>query len=387
MESRTMIAGENKINWETYRAEFPITDRYIYFDNAAVSPLSTRVRKAIDGLSDALSKEGVLCAEKAFGRVKEVRSSVAQFVGAAPEEIAFTKNTTQGVLLAANGMQWNVGDNVVMPAIEFPANVYPWIALGRRGVETRMVEPERGRVTAEMIADRCDDRTRAVTVSFVQFSTGYRIDLEALGDFCRTNNIYLHVDGIQSLGMIPCDVRKLKVDFMSAGSHKWLLSPPGTGIFYCRNDLMGKMDVSNPGWTSVVDSHTFLDYDLTYREDAGRFEEGSLNIHGIHALGASVDRFLEIGMTMVEKRILSLTDLLDEGLTRLGFTVTSPRKASERSGIICFSHTERKSDELHKTLSDAGVVCSLSEGAIRLSPHFYNNEAEVKKLLDILQKK
>ncbi len=375
------------IQWGRYRAEFPITERYIYLNNAAVGPISTRVREAIDGLSRDMQREGMLCGERLFERIEEIRRNVARFVGAEPREIAFTKNTNQGVLIASQGIRWRGGDNVVIPSFEFPTNVYPWMALRERGVGLKMVEPVDGRVTAEMLTAACDERTRAVTVSAVQFSTGYLIDLEWLGAFCRECGIYLHVDGIQWLGALRCDLGSLPVDFLSAGGHKWLLASPGIGIFYIRRELLDEIDVWNPGWTGVVDSQNFLHYDFTYRDEAARFEEGTSNMHGILALGASIERFAEIGMEHVEERILTLTEMLASGLTERGHMVTSPREEGERSGILCFRHRNMHPEQLITHLLAGGVVVSLRDGSVRLSPHLYNSEEEIERFFALMDKK
>lgn len=373
------------IDWEKYRAEFPAAENYIYFNHAAVSPMSTRVRKAVDTVSDMFLREGMLCEQKVFDRAMEVRAAAAELIGASPGEIAFTRNTTQGVLLAANGINMKPGDNVVMPAIEFPANVYPWMGLTRKGVELRMVEPDEGKVTAEMLSDVCDKNTRAVTVSYAQFSNGYRIDCEELGSFCRSKGIFLHVDSIQALGAIDIDVKRENIDFLSCGGHKWMLSMPGIGIFYCRKELISQLELSNPGWTGVINKDDYLDYEFTYRDDAARFEEGAPNFQGIFALGAAIDCFLEIGLPRVEERIMELTGLLASGLEERGYLVTSPFEKGERSGIICFTHPEKDSTVIHRSLSDRKVVCSLREGAVRLSPHFYNDETEIERLFKMLE--
>jgi cysteine desulfurase/selenocysteine lyase len=374
----------NEIDWKEYRRQFPITKHFIYLNHAAVSPLSTRVLQAIEGVSRGLEENGCLCADVLFERCDAIRASVATMINASQEEIAFTRNTTQGVLTAAMGLPWREGDTVVMPSIEFPANAYPWMGLRRFGVKLKMVGPEGGRVTAGMLAEACDDTTRLVTVSSVQFSNGYRIDLEELGDFCRGREIYLHVDGIQSLGMLDCDVSKCGIDFLSAGGHKWLLSVPGIGLFYIRQDLIEGLDIWNPGWTGVVDPWNFLDYDPTYLTEAKRYEEGSLNFHGIFALGASVDRFLEIGMDRVEARILGLSDSLERGLAERDYEIVSPRGGAERSGIICFRHPRRDTGEIFRALSEAGVIVSEREGSIRVSPHFYNTDEEIARFFEIL---
>ncbi len=372
------------IDWEKYRAEFPVTERYTYFNHAAVSPMSTRTLEAVQSLSKSLLETGILCLENVLERVEEARRATARLIGADAGEIAFIKNTTQGVLIAAHGIRWREGDNVVLPAVEFPANVYPWKYLSRRGVKLKFVPPIDGTVTTEMLCDACDERTKAITVSFVQFSNGYRIDLERLGAFCRRGGIYLHVDGIQAIGMVRCDVRNLNIDFLSAGGHKWLLALPGAGFFYCRKELLDEIDIWNPGWTGVENLMDFLNYDQSYRPEASRFEDGAQNFHGIYALGASVERFLEIGMNNVEGRILGLTDLLAAELTSRGYIVTSPREG--RSGILTFRHSGIDTADILETLTAASVVASAREGAIRLSPHFYNDENDIARFIETLPK-
>jgi selenocysteine lyase/cysteine desulfurase len=373
-----------KIEWNRYRKEFPAAKRYIYFNHAAVSPLSTRVIEAMNAVSNGFRAQGVLCEKEVFVRIEKARKSAARLIGARSDEIAFTKNTTQGVLLAAGGIRWRRGDNVVMPSIEFPANVFPWLGLEKRGVRVIFVKPREGRITAEMLAAACTALTRCVTVSSVQFSNGYRVDLAKLGRICRERGIYLHVDGIQSLGMLRCDVRDMGIDFLSTGGHKWLLGPVGTGFFYCRRELLDELDVSNPGWRGVKHAWAFFDHDPTPRPDAARFEEGTLNLYGIAGLGASIDRFLEIGMANVERKILGLTESLEEGLRARGYRIASPRESGERSGILCFRHPKLKTETLYKKLGKARVIASLRTGAIRLTPHFYNTEREVARVLDLL---
>ncbi|MDD3643729.1 MAG: aminotransferase class V-fold PLP-dependent enzyme, partial [Candidatus Krumholzibacteria bacterium] len=189
---------------------------------------------------------------------------------------------------------------------------------------------------------------------------------------------------IQGLGAMTVDVGRCKIDFLSAGGHKWMLALPGTGLFYCRRELYDEIDVPNPGWTGVEDPRNFLDYRFVYRREAARFEEGSLNLHGITALGVSIERLLEIGPARVEERILGLTGLLAAGLVERGFAVTSPLGEGERSGILCFRHPVRETGSIFGLLQEAGVVCSLREGAVRLSPHMYNTEEECARVLALL---
>ncbi len=371
--------------WKKVRSEFPAVEEPVYFNAAAITPLSTKAGEAVAEVTDAFVREGILCEERVMARAREVRELAASMIGATGREIAFTKNTTQGVLLAARGIRWKSGDNVVMPGIEFPANVYPWMSLMDQGVEIRMVEPEEGRVTAEMLSDVCDHRTRAITASYVQFSTGYRIDCAELGSFCRDKGILLHIDAIQALGAIDVDVRRDKIDLLSCGGHKWMLATPGIGLFYCRQDLLEKLDVPNPGWTGVVDYMDFLDYDYRYRDEASRYEEGSLNFQGIYALGTAVERFLSIGTGAVETRVIGLASMLAGGLVQRGYEVTSPGGNGERSGIICFRHPGGETAGLFGKLAGKHVICSLRGDAVRLSPHIYNDESDIERFFNVLE--
>lgn len=375
-----------EINWEDYRKEFPATRDILYFNNAAISPLSTRVSKAISEVTGLFVAKGMLCEKEVFSRVASFRASVARLIGASSEEIAFTRNTTHAVLLAANSVKWEKGDNIVLPSIEFPANVYPWMGLIERGVELRMVDPdEDGLVTAEMLRAVCDKRTRVVTASYVQFSTGQRLDCAALGAFCRNRGILFHVDAIQAVGALEVDVERDMVDMLSCGGHKWMTATPGIGLFYCRRDLIGRLGIPFPGWIGVVDPWNFLDYDFTYRDDAGRHEEGSTNFQGVFALGTAAERFIEIGPGRVEQRILGLTGSLAEGLRKRGHKITSPTEERYRSGILCFKDKDDRTRELFEHLGDNTVLCSLREGSIRLSPHFFNDDTDIERFFKIME--
>ena len=383
-ESEEKENGRVIVDWKRYTSEFPITKEKAYLNNAAVGALSTRNIDAINRTARIISSKGAGGDLEILETVASAREALARLLGASADEIAFTKNTTQGVLIVANGIPLNDGDNIVLPSIEFPANVYPWLALKNRGIEVREIEPVDGKVTSEMLIESCDERTKAVTVSAVQFSSGYRIDMEKLGAFCRKNGIYLHVDGIQAIGMIDFDVKRFNVDFLSSGAHKWLLGVGGIGFLYIRRELIDRLDVWNPGWLSVENPMDFANHSQGFRANASRFEEGSLNAIGIAALGASVERFLEIGIENIERRIISTTDALEEGLRERGFKITSPREERERSGIICFRSDDIPSETIFDRLTARRVATSLRLGNIRVSPHFYNDETDVKRFFEAI---
>ena len=260
----------------------------------------------------------------------------AQLVGASVDEICFVKNTVEGLCTVASGIRWNPGDNIVSNRLEFPANIYVWMNLAELGVSLRLGEPENGRIEPETLFALVDDKTRAIAISFVQFLNGYRADVEAIGSFCRERGILFIVDAIQGLGVVQLDVRKAKIDFLAAGGHKWLLSPIGSGILYCRRELIPDMRVSDIGHLSIVPGQPFTAIHLNLRDDARRFEGGIVGYSAICGLGASLSMFLQIGISQIEEYIARLTDYATTALQNNGFRVISPRRPGEKSGIVSF---------------------------------------------------
>jgi selenocysteine lyase/cysteine desulfurase len=295
------------------------------------------------------------------------------------------KNTTQGILIAANGIDWQAGDNVVTTAVEFPANVYPWWSLKERyGVETRMVPERDGCIYIENIASAIDTRTRALTISHVEFASGFRNDIQALGELCREHEIWFIVDAIQSLGAIEVDVKSCNVDILAADGHKWLLAPEGAAIFYCADERREQLINTNIGWASVINPRDFLDYDLTQKPDATRFEEGSYNSVGVYGLKASIDLLLDIGIPAIETRILELTAGLIVGLEAKGYRVITPKEDSERAGIVIFESEQYTPAEIYEMLYAENIITAERGSGVRVSPHFYNTASEVERLLEVL---
>jgi selenocysteine lyase/cysteine desulfurase len=239
------------------RALFPITKKYTYLNHAAVTPHPTPVAEAMTEFIADMRDEGSANVERWMQRVEEVRGLAARLIGAAAEEIAFTRNTSHGLLLVANGIDWRGGDNIITAQGEFPANVYPWVLLKRLGVETRFAPAHDGRILIDDLTRLIDSKTRLVALSFVEFDTGFRNDLAAIGQLCRERGVYLCVDGIQGLGAIPLDVSKVPIDFLSAGAPKWLMGPIGSGFFYCRCDLIDRLIPAFAGWQSVIDREEY----------------------------------------------------------------------------------------------------------------------------------
>ena len=371
-------------NLTNYRRLFPITKKCAFLNHASVAPLSTRVRDAQRILIDSRVSGTDMSEEREAGRAR-VRRMCAQLVGGRPEEITLTRNTSHGINIVANGVHWHAGDNLITADAEFPANVYPWTNLRRKGVEVRFVSARDHRILAEDIRELADERTRLVALSFVEFYSGYRNDMAAIGQLCDDRGLFFSVDGIQGLGALDFDARATNVDFVSAGAAKWLMGPVGTGFFWCRREFIEHLDPAVAGWMGVVDEDDYFCYDSPLRSDARRFEEGSLNNLGIWGFEASLGLLLEVGIDRIEPRIMSLTDYLIEGLRKRGCPILSPiTSRKERSGIITFLPKSGGAGELHQRLTDAKVVVSQRGAGIRVSPHFYNTEEDLDRLLDEL---
>ncbi len=370
---------------DRWRAEFPVTKSYIYMNHAGVAPISSRVRDAMMGFVEDATVNGAVNVETWVETAEMCRSVAAQLINADSTEIAFMKNTTQGILIAANGIDWREGDNVVTTAVEFPANVYPWWSLKERyGVETRMAPEREGRIHLDDIVAAIDERTRVVTISHVEFASGYRNDIKTLGKICRERDIWFVVDAIQSLGAIEVDVKLSYVDILAADGHKWLLAPEGAAIFYCADEKRERLINTNVGWSSVVNPRDFLNYDLTQKPDATRFEEGSYNSVGLYGLNAAIELLLEVGVSTIETHILQLTIALIEGLESKGYRVITPKADSERAGIVVFESDQHTPIELYELLHEQKIITAERGSGLRVSPHFYNTESEITHLLEVL---
>ena len=372
------------MNLEAIREEMPIVRQYNFLDHAAVGPLAGRaaaaMRRFIDEAENHAYARGGLWPES--GRVRQL---AAKLLHSYPEEVTFVKNTSEGIGFVANGLQWSRGDNVVTTGVEFPANIYPWLSLRGAGVRVKMVPEDKGRIPLERIIDLIDGRTRVVTVSSVQYASGFRTDLAALGKACQERGVLFCVDAIQSLGVIPIDVRAMRIDFLSADGHKWLLSPEGAGIFFCRHELLGLLQPSQVGWANVKDALDFGKYNLEYRDDARRFDSGSYNLAGIWGLGASIEWLLSFGVDQVWDRVRMLTDRLAAGVKAKGYRVVSSREASEASGILAFvSDTHDHTRLVNHLRQEYRTVITTREGRLRVSPHFYNTEEEIDQLIEHL---
>lgn len=369
------------MNVDNCRSLFPATRDWAYLNNAGDIPLPIPVRSAIDRVLDEHGRNGSINIPNWLGRVREHRQRVADLLGCDSGEIAFVRNTVEALSWVARGVRWKAGDNVVVPDIEFAGNVFPWWNLRSIGVEMRTAQSRNGRMLVDDILAVSDKRTRLVAVSAVQFSNGFRIDLERLGEACRERGILLSVDAVQMVGAMPVDVHALPIDFMSAGAHKWLMGPLGAGFFYCRQAAISELEIVQAGHYSGPPPTAEAPHELSLFPDARRFEGGIFAFPQLAGFQAAIDLLLEVGLDPIWAKIRRLTDLIVEGLCEHGYASASPLGSNERSGIISFRPTGHDPAEIKRALQEAGVAVSNKGDLIRVSPHFYNNEDDIQRFL------
>ena len=363
------------------RREFPLTEECTLLDHAATSPLPGRTRAAMARFIEM--RRFVNQAWEEYKTLdQDLRQALGQLINASPEEIAFVQNTAEGLNIAAHAIPFQPGDNVVFCDMEYPANVYPWMNLERRGVEARIIPHREGGLALDDLEEYVDQRTRVVAASSVEFLTGFRNDLKGIGEFCKARGLYFVVDGIQSLGVIPLDVRECQIDMLSCGGPKWLMGPCGLGFFFCRRELIAEMIPAYAGADCVVDALNFRDYNLTFLPTAKRFEPGTGNYVGKVGLLASVSLLLEVGIEKIHRRTLDLTDVLIEDLQQRGYQIASCLRPEHRSAIVSFPTSNVKAD--HEKLIANKVFVSRRENYIRVSPHGYNTEEEVLRVGQVL---
>jgi selenocysteine lyase/cysteine desulfurase len=375
------------MDWDAVRDEFPITRNFNFQNHAAVAPVC---RRSADAVREYLkhAEENAYIRGGFFRRVDKVRSQLAQLIGANADEVTFAKNTSDALSMVANGLSWNNGDNIVTTNVEFPANMYPWQALRARGVQVRTVLEEDGRIPLEAVIEAVNSRTRLVTLSSVQFASGYRSDLATIGEYCQSKGVFFCVDAIQSLGVFPIDVKAMHIDFLAADGHKWLCAPEGSGIFYVSKEVQGHLRPTSIGWLSMKEPFTFGKYLFEFADSAKRYDSGSHNLCGIYSLGGSLDLIAEIGLPNITRRVLHLTDMLVAGLRDRGYRVVSSRQHGETSSIVAFRADDTDLDALQQHLqNERRIVIAVRCGRLRASPHFYNTEREIEQLIEALPRR
>jgi cysteine desulfurase / selenocysteine lyase len=368
------------------RVEFPWTDETTYLNNASIGPLPERTRLALEAFNRRRATPFRLPDRDLFATLAESRRMIAALLSAAPEEIALTVNTSFGLGVVARALPLHAGDVVLVSDREFPANVYPWLRLRERGIEVELVPttplgwPDEARLLERLE----DPRVRALAVSLVQFSNGYQVDLAALSSATRRTGAFLVVDAIQAVGQLPVDLSSTPVDVLACGGQKWLLSPWGSGFVYVRRDLIPALSPPVTGWMAFEGTDDFTrltTYNDTLRADARRFELITLPYQDFAGMNASLELVLELGVARIAAHLRRLHEPVLAWAERTGARVVSPVGA-HGSGIICLAPAEV--GESFRRLKAARIICSLREGAIRLSPHGYNTVEEMERVVSVL---
>lgn len=365
---------------------FPILDRCCYLNHATISPWPAVVADAVAVFVEDNRRNGPLNYADWLDVEARARQRMARLLGAREADLAFTGNTSQGLNLIAMGLDWAPGDEVVFPAGEFPSNVLPWRELTTQGV--RPVEvPLDAEAPEAALVEALTPRTRLMSVSSVQYATGLRLNLETLGLACRERGVLLCVDAIQQLGCLDLDTARLPVDFVVSGTHKWLLAGEGLGIFWSRPEAREQLRRGPAGWRAYPDPFVFERTDWTLPAEARRFEPGTLNTLGLHALDAALGLLLDKGMATVEGRIHDSVEFLRQSLEGMsGMGPISPKTAATRSGIVNFSPASGEVAGLFEALQIAGVSVACRGQGIRLSPHFYTPRDQLVFALEVIER-
>ncbi|CAN5286304.1 aminotransferase class V-fold PLP-dependent enzyme [soil metagenome] len=371
------------------RKLFPHTKNgSIYMNHAAISPLPRPVKEALDKCIEERYSGAIENFEKAMQIIDHTRQDIAEYINAESGQITFTGNTSDAISAVASGLEWNSGDEIILNSMEFPANVQPFRRLESQGVKLRYVPHRDHTITTDDIRTYITPKTKLVSVSAVQYLSGYKADLEAIGSLCRENNLLFVVDGIQALGASPIDVKLCHVDALGNGAHKWLMAPMGIGFLYLSEKMQSKLSPVKTRWLSVEDPWALTEFDQPWLPVSSHLETGTPNLIGIAGLGASIQLFKSIGVELIERQILNLTGFIISKLERIheaNIQLITPRNNHQRMGIVSFALGKNVNhEEVLTELKKKKITISSRENYFRISPHFYNTDQEIDNLLDQL---
>jgi selenocysteine lyase/cysteine desulfurase len=368
------------------RSLFPITNRAIYLNHAAVSPLPTPTVEAIESQLKDVRDDGSINFRSWIAVKERARSLLAELLGARPEQVAFMRNTSDSLSTVANGLDWRTGQNVVTFRREFPANIYPWLRLRDIiGVEVRMCEERNGRVDMEELENLVDENTRVIAISHVQFASGFRANLERLGRIAHKRDALLVVDVIQSLGVLPLNVEAELVDVAAGASHKWLLGPEGVGYLYLSDRARERLQPTLVGWTSVPNPEDYNNFDQEWNTGTLAWETGTGPTALIHGLNASLELLKANGTEAIAAYLETLTDYLCENLSSRNYRVISTRDLGQKSQIVCIQHRGGASAmHLYSQLKSNNIITAPRGDRLRIAPHIYNSFDEIDRLVSAL---
>ena len=371
---------------DTLRALFPVTERAIYLNHAAVSAPPTPTINAIQSQLADVSENGSVNFRKWLAVRENARRLIAGMLGARPEQVAFVRNTSDALSTVANGLNWHPGDNLVTFRHEFPSNLYPWLRVrDALGVDVRVCEERNGRVDMDELIRLIDDKTRIVAISQIQYASGFRADLERIGRVARAHDALLVVDVIQALGVVPLDVQAELVDVAAGACHKWLLTPEGVGFLYLSARARERIQPTLVGWTSVPNPDDYGNYEQGWNQGTLAWETGTGPVALIHGLEASLKLLNEVGVSRIQAYLETLTDHLCEQLRNTDYQVVSSRLAGEKSQIVCIRNSAGLSSmDLFAHLKKKNIITAPRGDRLRISPHFYNTIEEIDELVNAL---
>lgn len=368
-------------------SEFPQDPGLCYLNHAAVGPWPRRTAQAVSNFAQQNMTHGAEGYADWLAMEKQLRDRLARLIGAgSPEDIALVKNTSEGLSIISQGLDWKPGDEVIGLARDFCSNQMPWEALADQGVNYLPVDALDQPDPEAALINAMTDKTRLMAISTVHFATGYRFDMQRLLAACRDKGALLSVDAIQSLGALPFGLDEIDADFVVSGGHKWLLSPEGLGFLYCRPELRETLSLHQFGWAMRAEPYGFETETWKPATSARRFEAGTPNMIGIHAMAASLSMFEEVGMDFVQQRLSDNVGFLEGRLRQIPrVEIITPEDPHKRAGILTFRHAGVPAAALHAALMKERVICSPRAGGIRLAPHFYTPEPTLDKAVSQIQ--
>jgi selenocysteine lyase/cysteine desulfurase len=369
---------------------FQLDENIIHLNHAAVGPWPVVTRDTVIAFANENASIGSQHYDRWLTTEQQLKDKLARLINASStEEIAVLKNTSEGLSVVASGLQFNAGDNIVVPAEEFPSNMVPWLSLRNKGVEVRTVVMHNTEQPEQALIDAMDDNTRLLSCSSVQYARGLRLDLQQIGQACRNNNTLFCVDAIQSLGAIEFDVEQCQADFVVADGHKWMCAAEGTALFYCRKQVQPLLQLRQYGWHMLKDAFHFrkIAGDIEIAESAQRFECGSSNMMGIAALDASLGLLLDIGIKDIQHSIIKNSNyLFDQLSARRDITILTPQKTGKYAGIVTFAKKDVDNVKLYQYLQANNVICAYRGDGIRFSPHFHTETDQINRALQLVNR-
>lgn len=366
--------------WQQVRPLFPNADRIVYLNHAGVAPLCKPAVDAMDEVTRDCLEWGSLHYDMWMQGYERLRVATAQLIGAHRDEIAIVKNTSEGIATVQMGIDWRRGDKVVAFREEFPANYYPWRRLQDQGVTVEWLS-----YTDPL--DRIDEACRGarfLSISYVQYLSGYRADLNAIGAICKHHGVFFFVDAIQGLGAFPLDVETAHIDALAADGHKWLMGPEGCGILYVRRNRLDEIAPVEFGWTNVAGYNDYASRDESLRTDAGRYECGTLNTVGCFGLMGAIEFILDVGVDTIQQGLLANAQQLYDGIAAKGYEMFEPRRPGHDAGIVTFRDPNKDHRMVVRDLRDHQCIAAPRQGWVRVAPHFYQSPGEMQRVVDAL---